>query len=1338
MVTKTTKRQKNDPKMLKQKLIWILIAMVLSPSNCNGVVNIMGSSAVAECNPSETATAFSLSEWFKARQGFGGDFTFGSLILHFASGTPPPCHNRYGVFGTADISSRDKWGTTATTITLGPYNWEASPNREFSKVELAAIRAFGLTGEIFIFSAHSATNPPTFHKSHYVTNPGSCHPSCTECQNGLANFCHTCKSAFQLDWTGHSDPKKNGRCLCQRGAINAAGDGCDVNICHETCGSCKEAGADKCYTCATTSMIEGTRADDGTLASCTPCSSACSTCAGPNANECTACSNTSDYELANVLNGVGTCQLKCHSSCGSGQCSAAHQPDKCTACPNTADWELIEGETPGQGTCRRKCHSSCAPGQCSQSHAADKCTSCLNTADWNLVVGSTPGEGACQRKCHASCPVGECTESHRADKCTSCRNTLDWDLVAGSTPGEGTCRRKCHSSCAPGQCSQSHLADKCTGCPNTIDWILEEGATAGEGRCKLACDGSCATEQCTQPNQADKCLRCKVPQAEFTIVDPATSTGTCVSCYETCDTCSENRVADRCLTCRAIETGGSLELINGECRCPKGTYLAAMVGRKARCLPCHPSCEACTGPASTQCTSCKSLGSIPKFTTGSSGSCVEVYDGKGKVKAEFTPNVITPTIKLGRIRGINSPSGKNYKAGGRPQRTSSGAEKELRKQRRYVVPLSLPSKTISTIAEIGSRFKYSDIMSVAAEDGLEENKDYTVGGGVPSTKEEYDLTFTVTNPEVQAFTARITFINNNYFFNNLPPAGSSRNLQELTTTNADLLKKAPLISNTSLEVSFTAQDYSEGGVDFLKVLGVILRVIIILAVISATAAMIVLLFTSKQTKSLVLGRYLEFIFSIFWIVKVGLTPALFSLYELVFIDEVVRADTLLMVDFEREGEIRGWLKWNNKFYEYSVPVLLVNSAGVWIGILVVCLFLIMVAKGVFESYRKKSQNQSVSKKPKNEITTQQKKAKEQSGADSKNPVKNSPFLQMVWMSFALITPNIFFYSALGVCWTSIEGVSGSALVSSVFSWILVIIISVVLFTSGVYFFSKKFMSESDNKHPHTQRKLMDLTVLSGNVSSAHRNNLNNGLRNNKKNEKKVCSEEQAQVTIIGGLPISQESGAGGHKFQVRALWISVLRFSIMMVVIISLQNERKSNLISLVATQLVILVAYLSLCLFSKKRLGGFRIIFEIFVTLLLATLLLMETPSNRVKGNFINNFLTFSLVILIYGCGISKTIEFFVELKSWKKSEVRIAQAHSIEKSELKASRSQQAAARVEIVGKTGLTSEQEVAQIQSEKEVDALFGIQNRRQNEEKIKFKFSRGFRRQVPKKKQRRLQ
>ena len=961
--------------------------------------------------------------------------------------------------------------------------------------------------------------------------------------NPRDNACFTCKAFVTLDWTGETDNKKKGRCLCQQGAINAGGDGCDF-VCDSICGSCQQAGADKCYTCTFADMTEGTRAADGTLDTCTSpytgaCHGTCATCGGPTKNHCFTCADW-------TANGPG---LSRHiNTC---TCPAAHFPDLDTS------------------TCKG-CGTNCA--------------TCDEEGD---------------------------------DKCTSCPNTADWDLIQGPTSGVGTCRRKCHASCEAGKCTEPHLADKCT--------------------------------------------KCSDPLARFEIVDQATSSGTCSSCYETCLTCSVDYKKDKCLTCKDLGAAGTLTLLNGECQCEGGTYY---IEGEARCAACHTDCEACEGLGSNQCAICSAQDKliVPALIGGNVGSCSSVYKENGSVKEEFFDRVDTPTITNPGSSGITVTSISNYQVALSPGRTPSAAD-------RYKIPVTFTTTTLSRIKQLGSQFNFRDLITLTVED-MSEGSDFTVTGALSEDRKIYDLIFNIKKKEIQFLTVQISFINNNYLFKNLPTVTTTtRILQDSLTENQKLISSTPLIANASYRATITAQTYNETGTSWMKAIGAVLRVIIYILALGATIKMIITTFTNKhpQTALLHIAKYLELIFTLSWIVKVAFIPAHYSIYELVFLDELAKTDTLLMGEVSEEREIRSSLGSKNKFLEYNIPILMINSAAVMGGILLVALVCILVAKVVSlarnakkpsttgstggTNTTNKNHRKNISNNNNNNNSIEKRvNSSETNNASKKEKTKIPPnpttYTNLVLITISLVTPTLFFYSTVGVWWNSQKGTQNwfLAFISSLLGLVIfsAFIITLVAGWGGYAFYllcKGEIISEKDSRGQQIQ-------ILTERPDEKYK------LEKNKNKEPEVLmtsGQGQNQPKTVKNQPNTTNSTPAVTKailFEVWRLWISLSRFTLMMIIIVTQQNNRVLTMNSLITIQVLTVLCLAGSCFLEKKVLLSLpQSAFECCLFLLVLIIRLREAPDNRIIDNVANNFLNVFLPTLTFAYITLKIVEEVSEL---------------------------------------------------------------------------------------------
>ena len=149
---------------------------------------------------------------------------------------------------------------------------------------------------------------------------------------------------------------------------------------------------------------------------------------------------------------------------------------------------------------------------------------------------------------------------------------------------------------------------------------------------------------------------------------------------------------------------------------------------------------------------------------------------------------------------------------------------------------------------------------------------------------------------------------------------------------------------------------------------------------------------------------------------------------------------------------------------------------------------------------------------------------------------------------------------------------------------------------------------------------------------------------------KIKNEKQAKSATTNEKTTKKVVITRQYLFGIWNIWISLMRFSLMMITIISQQDYRAPCLIWLMVVQAGALLSYAILCLTKKTIPGSSKIAFEVSITLLLASLL-TEAPSNRVENSVINILLNILIFIFVYSCVITKIIEFSLELiKSMKR----------------------------------------------------------------------------------------
>ena len=572
------------------------------------------------------------------------------------------------------------------------------------------------------------------------------------------------------------------------------------------------------------------------------------------------------------------------------------------------------------------------------------------------------------------------------------------------------------------------------------------------------------------------------------------------------------------------------------------------------------------------------------------GSCQSIFDSDGRIKSSFSDRVVIPTIRAGGNAGVTLTTIEEYSVARQPQRTSSN-------DKVGVVPISLSETAIARIRAQGSQFRYQELMLIVYEDGHRDRVDFTTRAAVSADGQTLDLAYTEISNQIQFIVAKITFVSE-FFFSNLPgdSTPSRRVLQDLSAQNQDLVQNTPLVSNTTFTATISAQKYDKWAVDTMTVLGSLLRVLVFLLLISATVVMVILNFRGPVNNKIVrIAKFLEFVSSVSWMVKFAFIPALYSVYELVFLDELAKVDTLLMGELIQEREIRSALGSKNKFGEYSIPVLVVNSATGAFAFLVVSVIAIAAAKVVFSIKSKKKEDTesgaqskaSLNKSSQEDQRAKRKTEQTQNSTDiDQKEEEDSPFLDLVKIALSLVIPTILFYSLVGVTWNSMKGNYNYD--ASMTNFILAIILVGALYLSL-------------------------LLAWPGYCFSLEKNN---------KNSKSVV-------------------------FELWNVWISLLRFALMMTFIVTQQDYRVACLVWVTGTQVGCIFAYGLLSWRKGKMIAIPQLVFEGCLFLLIIVVFLTEVPDNRVEGNFGNSSLVVLISTLIYCCVGVKAAEFWIGLVS-------------------------------------------------------------------------------------------
>ncbi|KCV67428.1 hypothetical protein H696_06120 [Fonticula alba] len=434
---------------------------------------------------------------------------------------------------------------------------------------------------------------------------------CTACPGGHAlgpgdpTRCHPC-DRLCAECTRPGDPGAGVRCALPGDLLQPS------RTCAGTCpeGTRPQAATRSCEPCT-----------DGGCAQCAGAPDACVTCrpgfrwatgappvGSPATGACIACPDCQAGYL--LLPDTGTC--------ASG-CPAGMAPDAAGRACAPCHGSRAECSAPGSPAARTVCPTGCL--QCSR---ADVCEVCP-------AGHSDPGDGSCA-PCHSSCAPchSSCAECTGGDACSACKQGLVFLLE------DPLARSLCGAACLPGQYTGPGrcrpCADACALC------------SGGPEACTVCGPGHrWAAAPATPPHGTAACCVAVCPGATY----PDGGSATCQPCDSRCAGCAGPTGAE-CTACIAgldALAGPAEGLVTGVSACPAGAFrppgevacqpcdpacaecngptdghrwrctgsvlqagrcvqecAARHVAIGQRCLPCHASCEACSGTKSTECT----------------------------------------------------------------------------------------------------------------------------------------------------------------------------------------------------------------------------------------------------------------------------------------------------------------------------------------------------------------------------------------------------------------------------------------------------------------------------------------------------------------------------------------------------------------------------------------------------------------------------------------------------------------------------------------------------------------------------------------------------------------
>ncbi|XP_053319728.1 proprotein convertase subtilisin/kexin type 5-like [Spea bombifrons] len=237
-----------------------------------------------------------------------------------------------------------------------------------------------------------------------------------------------------------------------------------------------------------------------------------------------------------------------------------------------------------------------------------------------------------ENQCVATCPQGYFADQF-SQTCEKCSDTCE--SCTGASDNCVSCKLDKQSvflhegNCLP-DCPEGYFGNtegSCEACDGSC-WTCDESKTkclsCVEGlylensKCLPNCslkyfpdeEGSCkrCLAHCTICTDESTCLECSYLYLLFNGTCKATcpdgyyddlDDGKCIPCHYSCETCSGTS-EDDCETCPS----DNAKLYQGRCLtdCPTGTYYNSVL---RECQECHRTCATCSGPQPTDCIQCQ-------------------------------------------------------------------------------------------------------------------------------------------------------------------------------------------------------------------------------------------------------------------------------------------------------------------------------------------------------------------------------------------------------------------------------------------------------------------------------------------------------------------------------------------------------------------------------------------------------------------------------------------------------------------------------------------------------------------------------------------------------------
>ncbi|KAE8617533.1 hypothetical protein XENTR_v10009108 [Xenopus tropicalis] len=524
--------------------------------------------------------------------------------------------------------------------------------------------------------------PRGFYKEYDTYTCETCPINCELCTD--SNNCQKCKINYRL---------LNGACYltqCLPGQVEDPETG-ECLDCESGCKTCTVDDPEICISCLEGYFLYRHQCrkhcpqktyEDMSRKLCFACPSGCIDC--KNDTHCFSC-QAGYYLHGNV------CLPKCPDGTFQDskiwQCEECH--GSCRSChgPSATDCDLCpDQKKPIYGMCHILACSdghyfNVPDGKCYKCHSS--CQSCFGPEELNCLSCYTGHFLSEKNKCHVNCPEGFFGDlsSKTCVKCSAtceiCRGYSDDCLKC---KGDDEHRLFLHKgNCLP-NCPEGYFenaAGSCEAC-DTSCWACDEnkmkclscveGLYLESSKCKPNCslkyfpddDGICkrCPAHCNFCKDENTCLECSYLYFLFNGTCKATCPDgyyedldavRCIPCHFSCQTCSGTS-EDDCETC----LDSTHKLYQGRCLtdCTVGTFFNSAI---SECQDCHKTCSKCSGPEPTDCIQCQnSLSMDPE-----SGMCGVEGDANCPPKTFLQNDLFTCSSCDRTCKSCNGPSPKH-------------------------------------------------------------------------------------------------------------------------------------------------------------------------------------------------------------------------------------------------------------------------------------------------------------------------------------------------------------------------------------------------------------------------------------------------------------------------------------------------------------------------------------------------------------------------------------------------------------------------------------------------------------------------------------------------------